>query len=107
MHVKRRVGSLQRVMIMHNAGVSHFTGVELLYLALYDLQVEDDYKAEHAKQERELYKQRPKRGNAARCAKWQYTHPEEYKEYQRRYRQEHRDEINRRQRERRRKARSE
>lgn len=92
-----------------NAAVSHFTGIELLYLALYDLQVEDDYRQEYNARERELRKQRQKHGNTERCARWKETHPEEYKAYQqgyqRRYRQEHRDEINRRQRERRRQRR--
>lgn len=77
-----------------NAAVSHFDGIELLYLALYDLQVDEQIDAKHAEKQRERYKAQKEKPNTKRCARWRDTHPEEYKAYQREYRKTHKERLN-------------
>ena len=82
-----------------NAAISHFTGIELLHLALYDWQVEEDFRLEYNTAERRRAKARAQKPNTKRCIQWRERNPEAYRAYQRKYRKEHREELNAKQRE--------
>lgn len=66
-----------------NAAVSRFSGAELLYLALYDLQIDDEYLEAEREYRRQHWKKYYQKNKAKILAKQH--------EYQRRRRQERKD----------------